>query len=57
MIGTPSPKIHTMATYDTSGNIIDNSSFKVKAVVKKVIFMDPEDKKDEEGKLEKLYEE
>ncbi|SVD03029.1 uncharacterized protein METZ01_LOCUS355883 [marine metagenome] len=57
VIGTPSPKIHTMATYDTSGNIIDNSSFKVKAVVKKVIFMDPEDKKDEEGKLEKLYEE
>ena len=57
VIGTPSPKIHTMATYDTSGNLIDNSPVKVKKETKTVIFMDPEDKKDEEGKLKKLYEE
>jgi len=57
VIGTPNSKIHTMATYDTNGNIIENSSVKVEAVAKKVIFMDPDDKKDEEGKLEKLYEE
>ena len=57
VIGTPSPKIHTMAIYDINGNIIENSSVKVKRVAKKVIFMDPEDLKDEAGKLKKLYEE
>jgi len=57
VIGHPSSKIHTMATYDINGNLIENSSVKVKAVAKKVIFLDPEDKKDEKGKLKKLYEE
>ena len=57
VIGHPSSKIHTMATYDINGNLIEDSSVKVKKVVKKVIFMDPEDKKDEKGKLKKLYEE
>ena len=57
VIGTPSPKIHAMATYDINGNIIEDSSVKVRHDVKKVIFMDPEDKKDEKGKLKKLYEE
>ena len=56
VIGTPSPKIHAMATYDINGNIIEDSSVKVRHDVKKVIFMDPEDKKDEKGKLKKLYE-
>jgi len=55
VIGKPSPKIHTMATYDMNGNLIENSPIKVKKVTKKVIFMDVEDKKDERGKLEKLY--
>ena len=57
VIGTPSPKIHAMATYDINGNIIEDSSVKVRHDVKKVIFMDPDDKKDEKGKLKKLYEE
>ena len=57
VIGTPGPKIHTMVTYDLNGNIIEDSSVKTKKVVKKVIFMDPDDKKDEKGKLKKLYEE
>ena len=55
VIGKPSPKIHTMATYDMNGNLIEDSPVKVKKVTKKVIFMDVEDKKDERGKLEKLY--
>ena len=55
VIGKPSPKIHTMATYDMNGNLIDDSPVKVKKVTKKVIFMDVEDKKDERGKLKKLY--
>jgi len=55
VIGKPSPKIHTMATYDMNGNLIEDSPIKVKKVTKKVIFMDVEDKKDERGKLEKLY--
>ena len=57
VIGTPSPKIHTMAIYDINGNIIEDSSVKVKRVAKKVIFMDPDDLKDETVKLKKLYEE
>ena len=55
VIGKPSPKIHTMATYDMNGNMIEDSPVKVKKVTKKVIFMDEEDKKDEIGKLKKLY--
>ena len=55
VIGKPSPKIHTMATYDMNGNLIEDSPIKVKKVTKKVIFMDVEDKKDERGKLKKLY--
>ena len=55
VIGKPSPKIHTMATYDMNGNLIEDSPVKVKKVTKKVIFMDVEDKKDERGKLKKLY--
>ena len=57
VIGKPSPKIHTMATYDMDGNLIEDSPLKVKKVTKKVIFMDVDDKKDEKGKLKKLYEE
>ena len=55
VIGKPSPKIHTMATYDMNGNLIENSSVKIKKATKKVIFMDVEDKKDERGKLKQLY--
>ena len=55
VIGQPSPKIHTMATYDINGNLIEDSPVKVKKAVKKVIFMDVRDKKDERGKLKKLY--
>ena len=55
VIGKPSPKIHTMATYDMNGNLIEDSPVKVKKLAKKVIFMDVEDKKDERGKLKKLY--
>ena len=55
VIGKPSPKIHTMATYDINGNLIEDSPVKVKKAVKKVIFMDVRDKKDERGKLKKLY--
>ena len=55
VIGKPSPKIHTMATYDINGNLIEDSPVKVKKAVKKVIFMDIRDKKDERGKLKKLY--
>ena len=55
VIGKPSPKIHTMATYDMSGNLIEDSPVKVKKLAKKVIFMDARDKKDERRKLEKLY--
>ena len=55
VIGKPSPKIHTMATYDMNGNLIEDSPLKVKKVTKKVIFMDVEDKKDEREKLKKLY--
>ena len=55
VVGKPSPKIHTMATYDMNGNLIEDSPIKVKKVTKKVIFMDVEDKKDERGKLKKLY--
>ena len=55
VIGKPSPKIHTMATYDINGNLIEDSPVKVKKVTKKVIFMDVRDKKDERGKLKKLY--
>ena len=47
VIGKPSPKIHTMATYDMNGNLIEDSPVKVKKVTKKVIFMDVRDKKDE----------
>ena len=54
VIGKPSPKIHTMATYDINGNLIEDSPVKVKKAVKKVIFMDVRDKKDERGKLKKL---
>ena len=57
VIGHPSPNIHTMATYDINGNILEDSSVKVRTEAKKVIFMDPEDKKDEKGKLKKLYQE
>ena len=57
VIGNPSAKIHTMATYDINGNILADSSVKVRTEAKKVIFLDPEDKKDEKGKLKKLYEE
>ncbi len=57
VIGKPSPKIHTMATYDMNGNLIEDSPLKVKKVTKKVIFMDVDDKKDEKRKLKKLYEE
>jgi hypothetical protein len=57
VIGNPSSKIHTMATYDINGTLIEDSSVKVKKVAKKVIFMDSNDKKDEKGKLKKLYEE
>ena len=57
VIGHPSSKIHTMATYDINGTLIEDSSVEVKKVARKVIFMDPEDKKDEKGKLKKLYEE
>ena len=55
VIGKPSPKIYTMATYDMNGNLIEDSPVKVKKVTKKVIFMDVRDKKDERGKLKKLY--
>ena len=55
VIGKPSPKIHTMATYDMNGNLIEDTPVKVKKVTKKVIFMDVEDKKDEREKLKKLY--
>ena len=55
VIGKPSPKIHTMATYDMNGNLIEDSPVKVKKLAKKVIFMDVRDKKDERGKLKKLY--
>ena len=55
VIGKPSQKIHTMATYDMNGNLIEDSPVKVKKVTKKVIFMDVRDKKDERGKLKKLY--
>ena len=55
VIGKPSPKIHTMATYDMNGNLIEDSPVKVKKLTKKVIFMDARDKKDERGKLKKLY--
>ena len=55
VIGKPSPKIHTMATYDINGNLIEDSPVKVKKAAKKVIFMDVRDKKDERGKLKKLY--
>ena len=55
VIGKPSPKIHTMATYDINGNLIEDSPVKVKKASKKVIFMDVRDKKDERGKLKKLY--
>ncbi len=55
VIGKPSPKIHTMATYDMNGNLIEDSPVKVKKASKKVIFMDVRDKKDERGKLKKLY--
>ena len=55
VIGTPSPKIHLMATYDVNGNLIAGSSAKVRNEAKKVIFMDARDKKDERGKLKKLY--
>ena len=55
VIGQPSPKIHTMATYDINGNLIEDSPVKVKKASKKVIFMDVRDKKDERGKLKKLY--
>ena len=55
VIGKPSPKIHTMATYDMNGNLIEDSPVKVKKLAKKVIFMDARDKKDERGKLKKLY--
>ena len=55
VIGKPSPKIHTMATYDMNGNLIEDSPVKVKKAAKKVIFMDVRDKKDERGKLKKLY--
>ena len=44
-----------MATYDINGNILEDSSVKVRTEAKKVIFMDPNDKKDEKGKLKKLY--
>ena len=57
VIGNPSAKIHTMATYDINGNILADSSVKVRTEAKKVIFLDPGDKKDEKGKLKKLYEE
>ena len=57
VIGNPSSKIHTMATYDINGNILTDSSVKVRAEAKKVIFMDPNDKKDEKLKLKKLYQE
>ena len=57
VIGKPSPKIHTMATYDINGNILADSSVKVRTEAKKVIFLDPEDKKDEKRKLKKLYQE
>ena len=46
-----------MATYDINGNILADSSVKVRTEAKKVIFLDPGDKKDEKGKLKKLYEE
>ena len=55
VIGHPSSKIHTMATYDINGTLIEDSSVKVKKVAKKVIFLDPEDKTDEKAKLKKLY--
>ena len=55
VIGKPSSKIHTMATYDINGNLIEDSPVKVKKAAKKVIFMDVRDKKDERGKLKKLY--
>ena len=55
VIGKPSPKIHTMSTYDINGNLIEDSPVKVKKAAKKVIFMDVRDKKDERGKLKKLY--
>jgi hypothetical protein len=57
VIGKPGPKIHTMATYDMNGNMIEDSPVKVKKVTKTIIFMDPDDKKDEKGKLKKLYQE
>ena len=46
-----------MATYDENGNLLAGSSAKVRNKAKKIIFMDPNDKKDEKGKLKKLYEE
>ena len=49
VIGTPSPKIHLMATYDVNGNLLAGSSAKVRNKAKKIIFMDPDDKKDEKG--------
>lgn len=57
VIGTPSPKIQLMATYDVNGNLVAGSYAKVRNKAKKIIFMDPDDKKDEKGKLKKLYEE
>ena len=57
VIGHPSPKIDPMVTYDTNGNILEYSTVKVKQVAKKVVFLDPDDKKDEKRKLNKLYEE
>jgi len=57
VIGHSSSKIHTMATYDIHGNVAQDASVKVKRVARKVIFMDPDDKKDEKTKLKKLYEE
>jgi len=61
VIGHPSSKIHTMATYDINGNLIEDSSVKVENVgapqQRKVIFLDPDDKENEESKLKKLFRE
>tara|TARA_Y100000589_G_scaffold320746_1_gene351010 strand:- start:508 stop:1008 length:501 start_codon:yes stop_codon:yes gene_type:complete len=57
VIGSPSSKIDLTATYDSDGNLIARSNLKASSGSRKVIFMDPEDKKDEEGKLKKLYQE
>jgi len=61
VIGHPSSKIHTMATYDVNGNLIEDSSVKVENVgapqQRKVIFLDPDDKENEESKLKKLFRE